>query len=44
MEKQNKLYNKFKLLLHAIVDHDDDNEDTEMKLYLCRRFFSRIFK
>ena len=33
MEKQDQLYNKFKLLLHGIVD-DDDNENTEMKLYL----------
>ena len=24
-------------MLHCIVD-DDDNENTEMKLYLCRRF------
>ena len=33
-KQQNQLYNKFKLLLHCIVDNDNN----EMKLYLCQRF------
>ena len=28
-------------MLHCIVD-DDDNENTEMKLYLCRRFIEEF--
>ena len=42
MEKQNQLYNKFKLLLHTIVDAENKNEATKMKLYLCRRFCQEL--
>ena len=39
MEKQDILFSKFKLLLYCPVDENDvDNENIELKMYLCRRF------